>query len=240
MTRCAKKPASSGQKPSDASQKLNDASEKHSDAPQKPPAKKTTGTTKYSFPGTGASTHHVSGHRKVFKCKLLGIPRPQARSFATTKGTRKTVKLFNPSKANQKSFEDAFKDALKTAPSNFFSKSGNPCSMTIRFYFPRPKSHYTFNSRNNQYELITNAPFWVTKSPDLDNCVKLVMDALQDVCYENDLVVAHIDAAKLFDHTQIVWNQDQKTCGCTIIQISEMNGNKPDEDCPCLACKKKK
>lgn len=80
---------------------------------------------------------------------------------------------------------------------------------------------------------------YVTKAPDIDNCIKLVMDALQGVCYQNDYDVVHIDAAKIFDHTQLIWQHGQSEMGCTIIKISEISEQHLDEDCKCLSCKQK-
>lgn len=59
------------------------------------------------------------------------------------------------------------------------------------FYFNRPKSHYA-----SETQVVLDAPKYVTKTPDVDNLVKLVLDSLQGVVYKDDKVVSVISAEK--------------------------------------------
>ena len=60
----------------------------------------------------------------------------------------------------------------------------------IELFFKRPKTHYKKNQLKN------DAPRFVTKTPDVDNCVKFVLDALQPRVVANDKVVTKIVAEK--------------------------------------------
>jgi len=72
------------------------------------------------------------------------------------------------------------------------------------------------------------APVHVIKTPDIDNCIKPLMDALQGLCCMNDCNIFHIDAAKQFDMTQAVWCEESSKMGCTIIKITQFNRNEFD------------
>ncbi len=60
----------------------------------------------------------------------------------------------------------------------------------IELYFRRPKAHF----KNGQ--LKASAPKYVTKMPDVDNCVKFVLDALQPRVVANDNTVMKVVAEK--------------------------------------------
>ena len=192
----------------------------------------------YSFNPNSAVSHSISPHHRVFRCKIDGIPRPQNRTIATTRGKSHKVHHIDTSKHNKESFKDSFQKALEKAPPELFPRgSNNPFHITVRFFFPRPQKHYNYNWQTRQLTLKKDAPVYVTKVPDIDNCVKLFLDAIQGVCYENDYVVSHIDAAKLYDHTQLTWNSSQKKTGSTIIKVLQINEAVVLPGCSCLSCK---
>ena len=65
-----------------------------------------------------------------------------------------------------------------------------PLVAFIEFYFRRPKSHF------KKGQLKEDAPKFVIKTPDVDNCVKFVLDALQPRVIANDKTVTKIVAEK--------------------------------------------
>lgn len=177
-----------------------------------------------------------SNHMATFTCKVSGTPKPQARCFANTRTSSKKVTMINQSAEHCQSFRHAFSEAIAASQQTPFQlKSGLPVKITVRFYFSRPQSHYRYE--NKQLVLSKSCPTYVTKVPDLDNLLKLLLDALQGVCYDNDMVVAHIDSAKLYDPSQTYYNKSQVGGGCTIIKISQINQNESEPDCTCLSCK---
>lgn len=203
-----------------------------------PPGTKKGDPPNYTFDTSSSIHYEVTQHSRTFKCKINGVPRPQYRSFAHTRASASKVQMWDPSKKNKNSFQKAFQQALLQANTrNIFSLQNKPCSITVRFFFPRPKNHYNYNYSTGTLTLRHDAPTYVTKVPDLDNCLKLVVDALQKVCYDNDCVVAHIDAAKLFDHTQTTWHEHNS--GCTIIKVTEIDETIATPTCKCLSCKTK-
>jgi Holliday junction resolvase RusA-like endonuclease len=65
---------------------------------------------------------------------------------------------------------------------------GIPLALHAVFYFSRPKSHY--GTGRNADRLKVSAPFFHTARPDLDNCVKLLKDALNGLVVHDDSQLA--------------------------------------------------
>jgi len=80
-----------------------------------------------------------------------------------------------------------------------------PLVACLEFYFKRPKIHY----KNGQ--LKNDAPQFVLKTPDVDNCTKFVLDALQPRVVVDDKIVTKIVAEKKWC--------DGATAECTTIEL---------------------
>jgi len=79
---------------------------------------------------------------------------------------------------------------LRDVPLTAFMEFYTLLIVMTRVYFRRPKVHF----KNG--ELRKDAPKFVTKTPDVDNCVKFVLDALQPRVIANDKTVTRIEAEK--------------------------------------------
>jgi Holliday junction resolvase RusA-like endonuclease len=192
----------------------------------------------YSYVSGSQIKYEFTNHLRSFACKISGRPRPQYRSYATTTKAKGRVKLYSPSAENQKSFRDAFKDALNYAPKQLFRCNGNPCSITVKFYFPRPKTHFLLGPASQEWLLKPTAPKFVTNAPDIDNCVKLVLDALQGIAYKNDSCIVNIATTKLYDHTQTTYKDGVNYDGTTLIKVVEIDPTVKNCDCKCFHCAK--
>jgi Endodeoxyribonuclease RusA len=211
MTKCKppKTPASTKKKVAAASKKTkktaaaaaaaasSSAASSSASAATVPKKKSTAAKANYSFDNTSAVQSHKTNHLTFFKCKINGVPRPQARAFPNAQHGQ--VNIHSPSKANQKMFANAFKAALSKINQCLFSMSGNNViAIWVHFYFPCPKDHYYYNPSTNKWHLSASASLFVKKTPDLDYCIKLVLNSLQGVCYKNDSTVALVETAKVF------------------------------------------
>ena len=65
-----------------------------------------------------------------------------------------------------------------------------PLTVFIEFYFHRPKAHF------KKGQLREDAPKFVMKTPDVDNCIKFVLDAMQPGVVANDKTVTKVVAEK--------------------------------------------
>lgn len=64
-------------------------------------------------------------------------------------------------------------------------------SLDVAFHLARPRSHY---GRDGQ--LLDSAPAWPIGNPDIDNLVKVVLDALTGLLYHDDGQVISLSAAR--------------------------------------------
>ncbi|WP_353096194.1 RusA family crossover junction endodeoxyribonuclease [Tissierella praeacuta] len=70
---------------------------------------------------------------------------------------------------------------------------GGDLSVTINFYFPIPKS----TSKKNR-ELMLKGEIRHNKRPDIDNCIKSITDALNNIAYKDDGQIVQIIASKVY------------------------------------------
>jgi len=83
-----------------------------------------------------------------------------------------------------------------------------PLVAFIEFYFKRPQTHY------KKGQLKSDAPQFVLKTPDVDNCVKFVLDALQPRVISDDKIVTKVVAEKKWC--------DGASAECTTIELLVM------------------
>lgn len=68
------------------------------------------------------------------------------------------------------------------------------CSVSIKFRFKRPKSHFTTNG-----QLKANAPeHCIVKRNDIDKCCRSTLDALSEVVFADDCLVVRLVADKRY------------------------------------------
>ena len=72
-------------------------------------------------------------------------------------------------------------------------EQGKAVSLVLKFYLPRPKSHYGKYGIKEKCLLLYH-----TSKPDLDNMVKAVKDALKGIVWHDDSQVYHTIATKTY------------------------------------------
>jgi Holliday junction resolvase RusA-like endonuclease len=114
--------------------------------------------------------------------RVPGAPRPLMRP-RFSKG-----RVYNPSTGDMRDF---LRVAKPSAPRVL--AAGGPLSIDLEFVFARPASHLT-----KAGVLRASAPRLHTNMPDVDNLVKLVLDALNGEFYRDDRQVIEISARKRY------------------------------------------
>lgn len=71
-----------------------------------------------------------------------------------------------------------------------------PCDVQIRLSFQRPQSHY--RSGANARLLKASAPPCMTNKPDIDKCLRSILDALTGVAYIDDKQVRYASVFKRY------------------------------------------
>lgn len=120
---------------------------------------------------------------------ILGDPRAQKRHRSFRRG--KFAGTYDASTPDKKDFLAVVQDK---APEQPFK---GPLTLEIALFMRRPKAHY--GTGRNAGRLKDNAEAWHSKRPDLDNCVKFIMDALNGVFWLDDAQVAQLVVAKGYD-----------------------------------------
>jgi Holliday junction resolvase RusA-like endonuclease len=194
----------------------------------------------FSFGQSAGTKVIMSDHIRSFSCRIDGVPKPQSRALATTKGKGK-VAMCDPSKMLKESSQNALVAALESSNArDLFTKGANPVVVKCRFYFPRPKAHYEYDDKMKELKIMTNAPVVVVNTPDIDNLDKFLLDAMKSVCYADDKCVVHLDSAKLYVSTQHIYRTGQHNEGYTLMKISEISSGTTEKGCECLCCLQKR
>ena len=123
---------------------------------------------------------------KEIKFEVMGIPQAQKRAKFFRRG--KFVQVTDPSAVDKEDFASV---ALYYAPEETISSE---VELTIRFYFPRPKYHYGTGRRSMIKK--PSAPINHSKKPDIDNCIKFVLDSLNKIYWKDDAQVYFVTASK--------------------------------------------
>jgi len=122
-----------------------------------------------------------------------GVPRPKDRPrvrVVTPRG-RKPFATFYSTKENEAAEEYVQKWAMKAMVEKQMPIFESAIALDLMFYVPIPQSFSRIKrERANNGDILP-----VTK-PDLDNYVKLVMDAMNKVVYKDDNLVVAIRARK--------------------------------------------
>lgn len=113
------------------------------------------------------------------KFTIPGVPVPKARP-RVVRGH-----AFTPKKT--KDYETLVKDVYNLTVGEYLGDSA--IVATIDLYFPIPESYSKSKKRR-----IADGEIKHTKRPDVDNCAKAILDALNEVAYKDDaqIVESHI------------------------------------------------
>lgn len=115
---------------------------------------------------------------------IMGQPVAKGRPRITKWGAYTPEKTVNYENLVKYSYIDKYKDSevLESA-----------LSIEIKFYFQIPKS----TSKKNR-ELMLIGELLPTKKPDIDNCIKIITDALNTIAYKDDNQIVVVHAYKYY------------------------------------------
>lgn len=128
---------------------------------------------------------------------VLGNPKALKRHRTFTKDKHGNAFKFpmqvDPSKNEKKDFLVV---SQRHAPARPFEV---PLQLRVKCYFQRPKNHYRTGKLAGV--LKEDAPVFHVKTPDADNLLKFVCDALNGVFFRDDSLIAHAVITKKFDES---------------------------------------
>lgn len=129
---------------------------------------------------------------KVIQFVVEGQPVPKGRP----RFSQKTGRAYTPARTHDA--ERAVVQAYKKAyPDGEHFEAGIPLELSCRFYFKLPKK-----PSKSQYE-----GGFTQKTPDLDNALKMISDAMNNIAYADDKQICVLRAEKRYSkypHTEII------------------------------------
>lgn len=117
---------------------------------------------------------------------INGNPKPLKR-HRITRGNR----IYDPSSVDKKEWMKEAKDFCPEIPLDC------PITVELEFVMKRPKSHY--GTGRNSGKLKNSSPKEHLKTPDLDNLVKFVLDAMNGHFYKDDSRITKIICSKKYN-----------------------------------------
>jgi len=138
-------------------------------------------TDDVDIPACALAIPEIPPHEVANIAIVYGTPRAQARHKRGRHGG-----YYNPSGKDQKAFAEACW---------YLRPTSGALKVELCFYFERPLTHFIGRERD-VWKLRPDAPVHHTQVPDIDNLVKLVLDALTPRVFANDCVISSIVAEK--------------------------------------------
>jgi Holliday junction resolvase RusA-like endonuclease len=143
----------------------------------------------------------------VISFTVIGIPQPRGskRAMPNRAGGRPLMVDTNAKSAPwMATVAAAASEAMKGQP-----LLDGPLVLTVRFNFPRPKSHY--RTGKHSAELRTDAPSRHSKKPDCDKLLRAICDAMTGVVYHDDAQIS----------TVMAWKHYQCKGGSVLIEVEK-------------------
>lgn len=116
---------------------------------------------------------------------VFGEPNSLKRHRAFRRG--KALVMVDASKTDK---QDFLAQAIKNKPKKPLDV---PIILEVHAFFMRPKAHF------NKKGLKNNAPHFCSKTPDIDNILKFVGDALNKVFWTDDKLIVRAICSKRYD-----------------------------------------
>lgn len=136
------------------------------------------------------------GEGSIIEFTVPGVPAPQGNKTAYVRGGRAVLVEGRRPEARQhfQSWRNAV--AFNAAQAAAGEILIGPVELDVRFFFPRPKSHY--GQGRNATVVKQFAPRVHTGKPDLDKLIRAIGDALTGAAIKDDSQIAVVRAVKAY------------------------------------------
>lgn len=120
------------------------------------------------------------GDHMTYNFTIPGTPVPQPRP----RFTRSPRQVYNPSFHAKNCAAILLRTLFKQKPI-----AEQPISINITFFMPIPKAKHKHNLQLTPH----------TSRPDIDNLIKFILDACNNIIYSDDALISKLTAQKLYD-----------------------------------------
>ena len=106
-----------------------------------------------------------------------------------------------------------------------------PLAVDVKFYYPRPQSHYVGGDRGGELKAeFRMANYFMVKKPDIDNCVKFVLDSpMEKLVYKDDCAVVKLNVVKCYDDERNSVGRTEITVVPMYIDLANMDSESESE-----------
>ncbi len=144
---------------------------------------------------------------ECFECIIHGAPHPQRRPRIKIirRGRIPVPQISNGSDREKRLVQNLLRNALPGFQNPLFFLQ-QPLHVDLFFFMPRPQAHFLFSQENGRIQ--RSAEFLrdrhITQhhinTPDADNMVKFLFDALEGIIYSNDKRIVSFKVIKMYDN----------------------------------------
>lgn len=124
--------------------------------------------------------------------EVIGKPFGKQRPRVTTRG--RFARAYTPKKTAD--YEKLVRESFYNSLDNKYYKLDGPIEAFIDGVFEVPKS----TSNKKREEILSNTTYY-TKKPDSDNIAKSILDALNELAYDDDSQVSILHTTKVYGET---------------------------------------
>ena len=137
-----------------------------------------------------ANTGEIMSNDYDYHLVVLGNPKAQGRPKG--KVISGHVHIYDPSES-RKAKKSLALIVQEYAPAKLLIC---PLAIKMEFYFPYRQGDY--GTGRNAGVLKTSVPLWHTVKPDVDNCVKLALDAMTGIFFHSDSIISKLEVIKQY------------------------------------------
>ena len=144
-------------------------------------------------------------HEECFECIIHGAPRPQRRLGVRIfrRGRIPIAQPYNRSEAEKRLLQGLLRNALPGLHNPIFFLQ-QPLHVDVFFFMPRPQAHFLQQNgrtqRSAEFLRDGNIHQHHLFTPDADNMIKFLFDALEGIVYQNDSRIVSIKCLKSYDN----------------------------------------
>ena len=186
--------------------------------------------SEYSITGREDMSFQTVDGANVLKLKVMGVPRPLYRTHYVARKGKPFGNVYTPSNGNKLRLRYVVEQAIRVLESErgksgqtlFHINRNMPVTVSMQFHFARPSCHFAMAKPPATRQLRLSAPAKPTKVPDVDNLMKLVLDALEGVCYAKDHQVVSVRGEKHWLRQEHWSATGEPLQSCLLLSVKEL------------------
>ena len=100
-----------------------------------------------------------------------------------------------------------------------FGRYRGPIKLQITLNYPRPRYHFCLSRADHPVVSPQSGDRWYTRTPDIDNAAKFVLDSMNGIAYADDRLVVDLEVKKRYSNH---YQSAVKECGYTVVKVEQL------------------